>query len=598
MSLKKLNFTPEDEKRLSVLKEYIDNILKYGSDKKGRAPIIADGIDRESKDQVVWKEPMAGDIVMSNLASQGAIMRIMDGLSTLTGESKYRDRVYDIYKYYTENGFADNGLIYWGGHAVFDMKTGEVKFASEKEYIAKAHELKNHYPYLKPFFDIDKEKTLKMTKAVWIAHMTDWKNLLFNRHGDYTKELDYDMWNKPEVVNRTKGLVPSQDLPFRASANDFIYMALENYKESHDEKALEWAVMLWEKYYNIYDKNTGMGGDIYTTIEGAEGVMDPMTECEPIGHWWDADPMPPEYTFRYYGDRAYNQFADQMIEEGYITPDRVGEICEPNVLFYAYMPQQLACIDLELAKAVGLDTPLGQKIQKSVAIYLSSYVKYAYDYENNMTKPIWANGIDMTGFKIKRNGYYCDGFYSEDGMVMEKKPVNPSLVAEYVKTYINIKEREDLKEYALVIWGFIRNAMLHFGLGDVGENFPGDKMKLNVDTSASGAVLINSLVYLYEETKIAEYIDVARKIADNMIEENFIDGLFVENKNLRYARFGGYNSGAPYALFMLSAAIKGEFENIEPYYDYDGFFNSDWIDQNGQYYWKRQDRAVLWTIEK
>ncbi len=43
-------------------------------------------------------------------------MRVMSGLSELSGDPQYQKRAEDIVRYHFQNYQDNSGLLYWGGH--------------------------------------------------------------------------------------------------------------------------------------------------------------------------------------------------------------------------------------------------------------------------------------------------------------------------------------------------------------------------------------------------------------------------------------------------------------------------------------------------
>lgn len=107
-------------------------------------------------------------------------MRVLVGLSNLTGEAKYKQRVAENIRYYFDHYQDASGLLLWGGHRFVDLKTLQPQGPSEKEMV---HELKNAYPYYDMMFAVDDKATARFIKAFWNAHVYDWKTLETSRHG-------------------------------------------------------------------------------------------------------------------------------------------------------------------------------------------------------------------------------------------------------------------------------------------------------------------------------------------------------------------------------------------------------------------------------
>ena len=132
------NAPKEDSKYLQAVREFADNVLKYGRDTYGpkHTPLFVDGLNIHTHEPVKWISPVGGDPltateteewIISNFASQQTLLRTLDGLSKITGDPKYHDAAVQAVKYAFENLRAPNGLFYWGNMAAYDVLTESVR---------------------------------------------------------------------------------------------------------------------------------------------------------------------------------------------------------------------------------------------------------------------------------------------------------------------------------------------------------------------------------------------------------------------------------------------------------------------------------------
>jgi pectate lyase len=582
-----------DANRLAALKENIDNIIEKGGDNKHGTPLIADGLDQSTELPAEWIYPEYAGLApaaMSNLAEQGKLMRTLDALTTLTGDERYHDRLYDIYQYYLDHYIAPNGLIYWGGHCLVDMNTLKVVESPHEKDI---HELKGAFPYTDPLFALDPAAAERMIKAIWVAHMQDWKTLIFNRHGHYSAALDVaGTYDNPAVYDDVStGLIATNaGIPFKGSGDDFIDFSTELYNRTGDDNALLWAYRMWKKYYDCQLDDTHIPPFQFTTSHGAPGVMDPLKTLEPIGAWWLADPMPRHYTYGEYGDRFENQFADDLIDQGFLTENERWKAREAYYMpDYANMSNQVY-IDSKLAKALGLDTEKGRQVMENCVKGMSFFAKNVYIPETNQYRTCLIDGTDLTGFIFKRTGYY-----GKAGTIWKWKDLSPHLLLPAVRAYIEAEPLDSLAQDRADIWEMIRNLCKGFDLGDVGENGPGDGMKLDMGTSNNNAMTVMALSYLYDYTGITAYLDLARRVADNMIASNFYHGMFIEGGSFQYFHFGGLGDVYEYALVLLEAATQNNLHGVPEYIRYTGYYDADSVDERGRIYEQTNSGDFFWN---
>lgn len=583
-----------DEARINTVREYLGNVLSRGTDPFGGTPLIVDALVWETGEPFEWRFPTGKKVAMTNLANQGNLMRIMEGFSALYGDKTYSDRIREIYKYYLENYIADNGLIYWGGHSAIDLKTGNVIFAANHDYI---HEVKNHYPYLEPFFELDTEQMKKTVKSVWISHMKDWQLMIFERHGYYNKDVDFTKWDTmaDRFDDSIKGLIPTLYLPFREAANDYLDMAVELFRHTGDEVAMTHAMHLWSRYENAAWPTTGLGGYVPTNANLAPGKYDVPDK------WWETEGYVSIYGNVRYGDRYYNQFSKQMVEEGWISAEDAPKLClDPYFLTNTSGTRNDPFLDVEFAKALKESGDMAgyERVMKYISRRLSSYSYYAYDEATNSTRPILADGTDLTGFTFKIRGYAGNA-----GTRWTEIASRADTFLAYCKTYletVNAKEAGitfdgEADTYLKNMWNLINGCMKGWGIGEFGENYPGDgTVKYNSNCSYAEDNTLLALVYLYEATQIPEFLDAARIMANRLIKDNYHNGLFGSSSKVN-VRLSGADVETPYSLLYLEAVLLGRADKIPVYKQYQGYFNSDILYDNGRYQWKAQDQLTVYT---
>jgi pectate lyase len=176
---------PNDPNRyLNAVRTFADNVLRYGRDTYGlkHTPLFVDGLMvRDPNDPnygddgifkpVEWIAPNGNRWVLSNFASQQTLLRTLDGLSTVTGDPKYRKAAEEAIEYAFENLRSPNGLFYWGMGYAYDAEAdkacGDVC----------THSLRYHYPYYGLMWQVYPNETRDYVESFWAAHIINWSNL-------------------------------------------------------------------------------------------------------------------------------------------------------------------------------------------------------------------------------------------------------------------------------------------------------------------------------------------------------------------------------------------------------------------------------------
>lgn len=503
------------KKRIEKVREYADNVLKYGRDcyagKRGdgiNTPLFADGLNISTKEHIKWQSPRGDSFVVSNLVKQQNLFRILVGITNFTGLEKYKRAAVEAIKYHF-NYFQDiSGLLQWGGHRVINLEDMQVSGNKSLQ-----HELKNAFPYYELMYEVSPENTIRFIKGFWNAHVFDWENLEISRHGEYGKKMG-ELWdhsyNDPEPFRETIGL------SFLNAGNDLIYSAAMLYKLSGDTGALKWAKRLAEMYVKARHPKTKLGSYQYTQAVRRDKTDDYSR------------------TTSNYGDRARRQFGQEF-----------GEIAlEGNMIFrwtsYSIYVKNVL-MELQIADDIGEEI---KEFYQWVFEGLEAYLQYAYLSETNMFKPLLADGTDLSGFVLPR-----DGYYGQKGRVLKPFPADSTYFYSYSRAY---QVKKDLH-----FWQLLRNIAFHYNLGDIGK-YPGNKLKINYKTDNKQGIFIFGLLSIYKATAVEEYLYLAAVIAENIICNNFIDEFFVTiDSNVVL-----FDAVEPLAILALEAELMGKADKL------------------------------------
>ncbi|HEN3610031.1 TPA: pectate lyase [Yersinia enterocolitica] len=512
-----------DTERLTVVKQYVDNVLNKASDTyhgDKPSPLLADGVDPRTGQQLEWIFPDGRRAVLSNFSAQQNLMRVMSGLSQLSGDPRYQKRAEDIVRYHFQNYQDPSGLLYWGGHRFVDLKTLQPEGPSEKEMV---HELKNAYPYYDLMFSVDSDATARFIRGFWNAHVYDWRILETSRHGEYGKPMGA-LWESK--FEQQPPFFATKGLSFLNAGNDLIYSASLLYKHQQDLGALTWANRLADQYVLPRDAKTGLGVYQFTQALKREEPTD------------DAD------THSKFGDRAQRQFGPEFgptaLEGNMMLKGRTSTLYSENAL-----------MQLQLGKDLG---PQGQDLLKWTVDGLKAFAKYAYNEQDNTLRPMIANGQDLSNYTLPR-----DGYYGKKGTVLKPYKAGNEFLISYARAYAIDNDP--------LLWKVARGIANDQGLGDIGTA-PGKEVKVNMDTTNSDPYALFALLDLYHASQVADYRKLAEKIGDNIIKTRYIDGFFMASPDRQYADVDAIE---PYALLALEASLRNKPQAVAPFLNGAGF---------------------------
>ncbi|MEA9391312.1 pectate lyase [Acerihabitans sp. TG2] len=523
----------DSTQRLKAVQQYVDTVLDkagdhYHGDKP--TPLLADGIDPRTGNQLEWHFPGGRTAVLSNFSAQQNLMRVLVGLSHLTGDARYHQRAADNVKYYFDHYQDKNGLLIWGGHRFVDLKTLQAEGPSEKERV---HELKNAYPYYDLMFEVNKPAAERFIRAFWNAHLYDWKIMETSRHGEYGKKMG-DLWNNK--FEQQPPFFATKGLSFLNAGNDLIYSASMLYKYNNEAGALVWAKRLAEQYVLPRDKTTGLGVYQFTQALKRESTTD------------DAD------TQSKYGDRAQRQFGPEFgpsaLEGNMMLKGRTSTIYSENAL-----------MQLQLASDLGND---GKDLQKWTLDGLKAFAKYAYDAANNSFRPMIANGKDLSNYELPR-----DGYYGKKGTVLKPYKATSDFMLSYARAYSQDNDAD--------LWKVVRGIAMGQDLGDMGSK-PGESMKVNLATSNNDPYAVFALLDIYQTSKVKDYLTLAETVADNIVATKLHNGFFMESSDRQYADIDSID---PYAILALDAVLNNKQGAVAPFLNGAGFTEGAYLMPDG-----------------
>lgn len=505
---------------LDAVLTFADNVLARGRDRYGEvhSPLFADGIDVESGEPVTWQYD-GNTWILSNFGSQQNLMRVLVGLTELTGDKRYREAAVKATRYMFEHHSDSKGLLHWGGHQFVDLKTMENQFES------RPHELKNHFPFYEFMWDVDPVATRRMLRSIWAGHIVDWGVLDMNRHAPYDsgEELSWDHeFSQPEPFYEGTGLT------FINFGTDMIQVGMSLYFLDKDEGAREWGLRLYEQYVRARHPETGLG--VYQYSQPRQRDVPP-----------EEGPLTGTLTFSGYGDRAKNQFGavygDIALEGNVLWGNRVRTMYGLNPIMMLHLAEQLA------------GTKAGDKLINWTMDGMVAIAEHAYVPEENYFRPMWADGTDLTDDVMPRTGYY-----GRKGASFAKMIPDGIMALSYARA-------SRLSGGDSTIWNVIRHIMIAHDLGDPGEKM-GSQPSLNMETNTADPNLLIAVLELQRATEMDEFLVLAQRIGDNILQFRYHNGFFQPSEKHVYARF---DDTEPLALLTLESILRGRPDAVPHY---------------------------------
>ena len=534
--------TEADARRFAAVLSFADKVIEQGRDVYGakHTPLFVDGLHVHTGEPVRWRFQEDAWII-SNMANQQNLFRTLAGLSRLTGEPRYVEAAKDAIAHMFAHQRSDSGLLYWGGHQFVDLETD----TNVGEFDANCHEFKNNFPYYELMWEVSPEKTAEFLRAYWNAHILDWSRLDMNRHGQYSRALG-QLWE--HAFGAPAPFFEGDGLTFINAGSDLIYAGGMLYQLGGEEGALTWALRLAEQYVRARHPETRLGVYQYSQ---------PRRAAEP-----PTDEKDPRFTYSTYGDRAQRQFGPEF---GAIALE--GNLLNGHRGIYT----KNALVQLRLAEDLGAR---GAQLLEWTREGMRAYAEHAYDAESNMLKPMWTDGTDLTGYAMPRFGYF-----GSKGTVINPVQADLDMLFSYAIGYRLTGDE--------VLWATARGIARGHGLGELGST-PGNGVNLNLETDNADPIAVFALVELYRRTLHRGYLELARRIGDNLLGAHFHHGFFLPSARHVHAQF---DTLEPLALLTLEAAIRGEVALVPAYNGGSGYIHGRYEGLG-----RTRDANAIWSV--
>ena len=473
----------DDNRFLKAASIFGDTAIQYGRDRySGKdMPLFADCLHsdhlkapRSMTSHRTGTEPKPA--IWSFFQNQQNLMRLLASLSQFTGDGKYvraagaaADYMFNHYWY------PESGVLHWGGHGYVDLVTGN-------RYGMKGvvHEIEDVYPYWELLRAVDSERGEMLMKGIWEANIKDWDALHYNRHGNFKKQVDHaNTWNRP--WNGYKAPDISGDLSFISVALDLAYAGYSLGYQKQEEAPRIWAERLLNLIIKQRDSETGIWPNLVHPQSGKRGL-------NVFGRKYPQAIEPRVYVGNQLNHTITQMMGMLTIVENAEKYGRVGEMAH---------------------------------IKEAVEQHIIGFLNAAYDPENNTLKSIIIDGTDLTDFRIQ--GPFRDAklyFGAKEGGAFLPQNITPLFTSVCARGYRVSGGRTEFRDY-------LRTMFKAFGIGDIGadKNAP---PSLNFGTTALEPAYIFALVDLYRVEPKAEFLAMAERIGDNLLQgrQHTDSGLF------------------------------------------------------------------------
>ena len=521
--------------RLEALVGHAETVLKYARNIEGadQPRLFADGLNQDTYEPTRWNRGLVeNEPVSSDIYSQFNLLKMLDGLSVMTGDPKYSEAALEqITTRFNTPGLVDkNGLFYEGGHSFLNIMTGE-------HYGLGYHETKDNQLPLELMYKADPEGTKRYITAFWNAHILDWSNLLMNRHGYYDLDMT-DAWDS--VYTDPDPWVSGKDVsPFMSTGNDLMDMAWFMTEVTGDPKYAAWGELMLDKYIAVSNPETGLVGEQYgimtdDSIYGVDRFLDSA--------------MGADFVTRTGFDFKTATYDDYKLFGANSLITRTSLKCNT-----AYGPMKF----VNVYKKTG-----NEKVYNFVVSNMLSWEEYVYDQElHRYNTPILNDGTDLNEGKdgkqliATKTGYYM----TQGKPFAEYEGIWGGVFPALIET-ISMLKPEDTEAYDR-LWTAARSYARNVGLGDIGTRM-GENIQMTAKTGQCSVQYVQAVALMYKYSGAQEYLDAVCTMADRLVKGCYDPelGMFNDYPSAPYAQIG---PDSMWAVYIAEAASRGMLDQID-----------------------------------
>ena len=458
---------------LKATRQYANTAIQYGRNRYSckDMPLFADCIHiehlkapRSITSHRTGTEP--GPTVWSFFHNLQNLMRLLASLSQFTGEGEYVNVAGEAAEYMFNNyWYEESGLLHWGGHGYVDLVTGNT-------YGMKGvvHEIEDVYPYWELLRSVNPERGEMLMKGIWEANVKDWNALHYNRHGDFKKQVDHaNTWNR--FWDGYKDPDISSDLSFISVGLDLAYAAYSLGYQKQEEAPRIWAERLLNLIIKQRDPETGIWPNLVHPQISKRGL-------NIFGRKYPQATEPRVYVGNQLNHTITQMMGMLAIVENAQKYSRLGEMAH---------------------------------IKEAVEKHIIGFLDASYDKESNKLKSIIIDGTDLTDFRIE-GPFRLEKLYfgAKNGGAFLPQRITPLYTSVCARWYRVSNGRREFRDY-------LRDMLKAVGIGDIGIEKNSEPL-LNFNTNALEPAYIFALVDLFRVEPKLEFLKMAERIGDNLIE--------------------------------------------------------------------------------
>lgn len=459
---------------IGLVSKHADLLMKHAADATGETPLFVNALDSHTLAPAKYDpDHVNRGALLASPASQQRWLKLLSGISGLTGDPAYEKRVLAVNRFILQSQTDGSGLLYWGGHTAYNIENRSVEYAGDKSMV---HELKFHYPDYELMWRADAEGTKRYIEAMWNAHIMDWSRLDFNRHGPYGTPLG-PLWEQEykggDIFFWGRGLT------FVNAGSDLYYAAAMLAKLTGEEASLAWSKRLAHRYVETRQPGIGISG--YQFSQSAAS-------------WCDGPAVR--------GDRAQYQLAP-IIPEGHTVYE--GTLFKPR-------PVVQRC-QLAIGEQVG---EAAQCFIRWSCEEMAAWGRTAYRRSDNCFVPMLTDGYPIEGLTLDRNGYF-----GPKGTVFRAIPAGPDFFWMYAAGYRLSGDP--------FLWEMAHSIAMRMGEGDIGLPGGGGTRIWKPRKDNADYRMLYGLLELYKSTNDRLFLSFARQSAEQLLSKAAPNGAFASN---------------------------------------------------------------------